>query len=107
MNTYTKSFTVSVPGGNWDKEIETWLLNSSDSETVSKYLKIHHHHEELVKQADKCGDRQVNIYKSDNGNQVEIKWISDEIHMKYMNQIPLSDRQFYEKVWNDFYNSRK
>ena len=107
MNTYTKNFTVLVPDGNWDKEIEAWLLESSDSETVNKYLKIHRHHEELVKQADRCGDRQVNIYKNGIGTQVEIRWISDEVHMKYMHQIPLSDRQFYEKVWNDFYNSKK
>ena len=72
-------------------------------DTSEKHLQIYHHHESLVKQADARGDRITQWRVHDDKGYWEIHWRSDDVHMQYMGQIPLEDRLFYEKVWDEFH----
>lgn len=101
-DTYQKTFNVPIPIRNFDVEMKKWLLINTDADTLQRYVNVQNLHEELVKQADERGDR--NLIWHDNGENSfwEIQWKSHEIHMYYMDQIPLEERDFYDKVWIDF-----
>lgn len=103
MSEYQKKFTIPVPAGNWDEHMQHWLLTTTDQLTLDRYLQIYHLHESIVAQADVVGDRNTSWIKKDDKIQLEIKWKSDDVHMTYMNQIPLEDRLFYEKCWDDYH----
>ena len=103
MSDYQKNYTIPLPIGDFDQQMQSWLLESTDQETLARYLKIYDVHESLVKLADACGDR-ITIWHEKQGQGFwEIHWRSDEVHMQYMSQIPLEDRLFYEKCWDDFH----
>lgn len=102
MDSYQKIFNVHIPIDNFDEQLENWLLVQTNQETLDRYISIRNLHESLVKQADECGDRVVIWHQDGDQKFWEIKWKSHDVHMKYMFQIPLEDRQFYEKAWDDF-----
>jgi hypothetical protein len=103
MSDYQKNYTIPLPAGDFDKQMQDWLLSSTNAETLSKYLQIYNLHESLVKRADECGDRITRWHQNGNQGYWEIHWRSDDIHMTYMGQIPLEDRLFYEQCWDDFH----
>jgi hypothetical protein len=103
MSQYQKNYTIPLPIGDFDKQMQDWLLETTDKETLDRYIQIYTLHESLVKQADAVGDRLTQWYQDGDRGYWKIQWLSDTVHMKYMSQIPLDDRQFYEKVWNDFH----
>lgn len=103
MSEYQKNYTIPLPKGNFDEQMQDWLLSTTNKETLDRYLKIYEFHESLVKQADACGDR-VTIWRENESHGFwEIHWRSDKVHMSYMGQIPLEDRLFYEKCWDDYH----
>ena len=104
MSHYQKNYSIPLPIGDFDKQMQDWLLSTTNEETLDRYLKIYAVHEALVKQADACGDRITIWHEKDNQGYWEIHWRSDDVHMKYMGQIPLEDRLFYEKVWDNFHS---
>ena len=99
MSEFQKQFQIKMTQ-NTDKELEEWLLSTTNLETLERYLRIKDLHNSSVQAAIACGDAWID-------NQLEvanIHWKSDEIHQTYINQWPIEEHQFYMQVWDSFLN---
>ena len=99
MPDFQKQFQIKMTK-NTDKELEEWLLSTTNPETLERYRKIWRLHEDSVRSAIACGDAWID-------NQLEvvnIHWKSNEIHQTYINQWPVEEHKFYMQVWNSFLN---
>lgn len=97
MSEFQKQFQVKMTA-NTDQELEAWLLSTTNSETLARYLRIKDLHNAVVQEAIACGDCVI-----DNQNKVaNIHWLSDEVHQSYICRWPIEEHEFYMKVWADF-----
>jgi phage terminase large subunit GpA-like protein len=104
MDTYQKTYRVPRPTVNYIQQLELWILNTYGQDALDRYIAVNNLHEELVAQADKCGDRVIIWHEHGADSFWEMFWKSHEIHMHYMDQIPKSEHEFYTKLRSEFHD---
>lgn len=101
MPEFQKQFQIKMTP-NTDQELESWLLATTNLETLERYLRIKDLHNNSVQEAIACGDCVI-----DNQDSVaNIHWRSNEVHQTYINQWPVEEHEFYMQVWNSFLASQ-
>ena len=87
---------------NTDREMEEWLLYTTDLATLERFKRIREIHNKSVQEAIACGDCMIDNQAS----VANIHWRSQEVHESYINSWPAEEHKFFMQVWDSFLASQ-